>query len=119
MTHDEIKQEAESFFDWPSAKREHVTFTSCMLFAQHCVDKATGWRPIAELTDENLPVWFCQGDQIWIGTKSFDDGWIYTHCHDTHYFDGESESWACVDAEFDDDYKPTHFQHLPQPPEAA
>ena len=115
-----IKKEAESFFDWPSDKRtDIVTLTSCLIFAQHCVDKATAWRPIAELTDENLPVWFCQGDQIWVGTKSFDDGWIYTHCHDTHYFDGESESWTCVDAEFDDDYKPTHFQHLPQPPEAA
>lgn len=48
MTLDQIQQEAESFFDWPSAKREHVTFTSCMLFAQHCVDKATAWRPIAD-----------------------------------------------------------------------
>ena len=120
MTESEINKEAAKFFP-PKRYPFGLAFSQddVVAFAKHCVDKATGWRPIAELTDENLPVWFCQGDQIWVGTKSFDDGWIYTHCHDTHYFDGESESWTCVDAEFDDDYKPTHFQHLPLPPEAA
>jgi len=39
-TNDQIKQEAESFFEWPSDKRDQVTYTSCLLFAKHCADKA-------------------------------------------------------------------------------
>ena len=34
-----IKKEAESFFEWPDNKKSHfVTFTSCLLFAKHCVE---------------------------------------------------------------------------------
>ena len=41
MTHDEIKKEAESFFEWPMDKRTGiVTLTSCLLFAKHCLEKA-------------------------------------------------------------------------------
>lgn len=36
MTLDQIKKEAESFFSWPSDKRDQVTYTSCLLFAEHC-----------------------------------------------------------------------------------
>lgn len=41
MTHDLIKKEAESFFEWPTDKRtDVVTLTSCLLFAKHCVEKS-------------------------------------------------------------------------------
>lgn len=41
MTHDEIKKEANSFFEWPMGKRtDTVTLTSCLLFAKHCVEKS-------------------------------------------------------------------------------
>ena len=118
MTESEINKEAAKFFP-PQRYPFGLAFSQddVVAFAQHCVEKANGWQPIAELTDENLPVWFCQDDRIWVGTKTFDDGWIYTHCHGTHYFNGEF--WTCTYAEFDYDYKPTHFQHLPPPPEAA
>jgi len=35
MTLDEIKAKADTFFDWPSDKRDSVTYTSAMLFAWH------------------------------------------------------------------------------------
>ena len=100
MTHDEIKQEAESFFDWPSAKREHVTFTSCMLFAQHCVDKATGWRPI-----ESAPK----------------DG-TYVIVHIPNYR-GVRIAWnhsgVWIDDERGIEINPTHFMNITKPPGAA
>ena len=44
MTPDQIIAEAEKFFEWPSDKRDQVTYTSCLLFAEHCLKKATAWR---------------------------------------------------------------------------
>ena len=39
MNFELIKQEAESFFEWPTDKRtDIVTLTSCLLFAKHCVE---------------------------------------------------------------------------------
>jgi hypothetical protein len=36
-----IKQEAEHFFEWddPSKKKEYVTYTSCLLFAEYIAKK--------------------------------------------------------------------------------
>ena len=35
MIPEDIKTEAETFFDWPSEERRTVTYTSAMLFAEH------------------------------------------------------------------------------------
>ena len=40
MTLEEAKERAEQFFDWPSDKRETVTYTSALLFAMECVKEA-------------------------------------------------------------------------------
>lgn len=40
MTLDQIKRMADQFFEWDSEKREVVTYTSALLFAQHCVNNA-------------------------------------------------------------------------------
>ena len=41
MNRDQIRQEAESFFEWPDHdKKDHVTTTSCLLFAEHVSKKA-------------------------------------------------------------------------------
>lgn len=36
----EITAAAERFFEWDSEKREVVTYTSALLFAQHCMGNA-------------------------------------------------------------------------------
>ena len=36
----EIQAKAESFFEWPTEDKRHVTTTSALLFAQKCVDDA-------------------------------------------------------------------------------
>ena len=37
MTREEIEQQAEQFFEWPGDNRSTVTYTSALLFAEHCV----------------------------------------------------------------------------------
>ena len=37
MTREEIEQQAEHFFTWPGDDRSTVTYTSALLFAEHCV----------------------------------------------------------------------------------
>ena len=41
MTREEIEQQAEHFFTWPTDDRTCVTYTSALLFAEHCVKEAT------------------------------------------------------------------------------
>lgn len=40
MTLEQIHQEAESFFEWPTDQHLVVTFMSAKLFARHIADKA-------------------------------------------------------------------------------
>ena len=35
MTLEELRKLADSFFEWPTEDRTHVTLTSALLFAQH------------------------------------------------------------------------------------
>ena len=35
MEIERLQQEAERFFEWDTEKRDFVTLTSCLLFAQH------------------------------------------------------------------------------------
>ena len=49
---DEIRSEAERFFEWPGDDHSTVTLTSCILFADHIAAKsasaAQGWIPVSE-----------------------------------------------------------------------
>lgn len=36
-----LKAEAEHFFEWDTDSRDYVTYTSCMLFAEHIADQQT------------------------------------------------------------------------------
>ena len=36
LTREEIKEEAEKFFEWDGERNDLVTFTSAKLFAYHC-----------------------------------------------------------------------------------
>jgi hypothetical protein len=77
------------------------------------------WRLIAdEKPPEGVPVWLAdvEAGDIWCGTFEFEDeGWNFTNTYGQHfYFDG----WKTDTAEWDDDYKPTHWMPLPPLPAA-
>lgn len=40
MTREEIERQAEHFFEWPGDDKTVVTYTSALLFAEHCVKEA-------------------------------------------------------------------------------
>ena len=74
------------------------------------------WNPISIATLPPLGeiVWLWDGKTIWLGGCADDcDGWLWgnTYGHIWHNgtkWDGEIET--------DDDYKPTHWMRLPEPP---
>lgn len=39
MTLDELRQEAEKFYEWPSDTKDHVTLTSSLIFAQLMIQR--------------------------------------------------------------------------------
>ena len=84
-------------------------------------DMLDGWRRIAdELPPLDMPVWLCEPSgrrvRLWIGERSDDpDGWLWTDCMGSAYFDGDK--WSATDAEAED-YHPTHWRQLPRPPNA-
>lgn len=44
MTLDDIGKQAEAFFEFPTENRDHVTTTSCMLFARHIAEQSTAHK---------------------------------------------------------------------------
>jgi hypothetical protein len=68
----------------------------------------------------DLPVWMFLADtgQIVIGCRSeAEEGWLWGECYDGDYWwDNEKRIWKADNCEQDDDYQPTHWQYLPQPP---
>lgn len=44
MTLDDIGKQAEEFFEFPTENRDHVTTTSCVLFARHIAEQATAYK---------------------------------------------------------------------------
>lgn len=49
---------------------------------------------------------------MWIGTHEHaDEGWHYTCCYVLPDYVGPG--WKTLDAEWDDDYQPTHWTPLP------
>lgn len=56
MTLDEIKQEAERLFP---AGDYRITRFDVVDFAQHCMNKATGWRPIEEAPKDESVIHLC------------------------------------------------------------
>lgn len=75
-----------------------------------------GW---AAVCDENMPpmdeiVWLYDGRTIWIGGRADDcDGWLWGNTYGSIWHNGVK--WD-GDLETDDEYKPTHWRRLPEPP---
>ena len=101
MTESEINKEAAKFFP-PQRYPFGLAFSQddVVAFAKHCVDKATGWRPI-----ESAPK----------------DG-TYVIVHIPNYR-GVRIAWnhsgVWIDDERGIEINPTHFMNITKPPEAA
>lgn len=113
MTHDLIKKEAESFFE----ATQGICFTTeAISFAKHCVEKATGWRPIETVPKETevLIGAFIDGKFKWGRSELF-----YEHANE---LEGETFSGWVWSIDYVSDSvaeSPTHWQPLPPAPEAA
>jgi hypothetical protein len=78
------------------------------------------WAPVRA---DNLPplgeiVWLHDGHQSWIGGRDMVDSdfWLWGNTYGSVWHNGVK--WD-GDLETDDDYKPTHWMRLPDPPPAA
>lgn len=77
------------------------------------------WVPTADtarLPDEGVPVWVYEDGRFYIACRVYDsEGWLWARCYGLPYLDKQGK-WQCIDAELDDDYQPTIWQPLPEPP---
>ena len=77
------------------------------------------WVPTADtsrLPPLDLPVWVYEDGYCYIACRAYeDDGWLWAKCYTLPYLDKDGR-WQTVDAEIDDDYLPTLWQPLPEPP---
>lgn len=83
------------------------------------------WIPVAVAMPRlDVPVWLYEPKRgIWVGTRGdTGDGWLWGNTYGSHYYaetTGGKGSWRCHDNDVDDDYSPTHWQALPEAPNAA
>lgn len=82
-----------------------------------------GWQSVGvDLPEMGVPVWLYQpGRGVWIGGRgevNAEDGWLWGNSHrDCYSTAGEGGLlWHSDTLEIDDDYQPTHWMLLPQPP---
>lgn len=81
-----------------------------------------GWEAVC---DDNLPpldeiVWLWDGKRIWLGGRADvpdGEGWLWGNTYGSIWRRKDCE-WE-GDLETDDDYKPTHWMRLPEPPNDA
>lgn len=77
---------------------------------------ASGWRPVCQ---KSMPafgqiVWLFDGKRVWLGGCEDDgEGWLWGNTYGQIWHNGMN--WD-GDLETDDDYKPTHWMPLPEPP---
>ena len=117
MTESEINKEAAKFFP-PQRYPFGLAFSQddVVAFAQHCVEKATGWRPIATVPKETevLIGAFIDGKFKWGRSELF-----YEHANE---LEGETFSGWVWSIDYVSDSvaeSPTHWQPLPPAPEAV
>lgn len=75
------------------------------------------WVQTAErLPDMDLPVWLYENGFVFIGCRGdCGEGWLWAQCYVVPSFNAQG-AWQSVGAEADDDYQPTLWQPLPEPP---
>lgn len=101
-----------------SEKPETKSETSGRVRLERVV-RPLAWVPCALPPEEGVPVWLWDGQRLWIGAREYcnDDpgGWFYGMGYGLSWnsFHGKHE---LSDNEWDDDYQPTHWMPLPEPP---
>jgi hypothetical protein len=82
-------------------------------------DAPDGWVPVAErLPKYETPVWLFDAatGSIWIGGRGeCDDGWLWCNAYHNIWRSSHDNKWES-DLQSDDDYNPTHWMPLPEPP---
>lgn len=78
------------------------------------------WIKCSERTpDEGVPVWLWDGKKVWIGAHEYcnDDpgGWLFGMGYGPNYSTFYAR-WELDSNDWDDDYQPTHWMPLPDPP---
>ncbi len=77
-----------------------------------------GWRRVEDgLPPIGVPVWLYVPDlgQPMLGSREDgEDGWCWCRCYGEPWYD---KGWHISDAEQDDDYHPSHWMPLPEPPQ--
>ncbi|MGS0941595.1 DUF551 domain-containing protein [Pseudomonas luteola] len=70
-----------------------------------------------KLPEIGVPVWLYEpGCTPWIGWRGEDgEFWLWGNCYGSGY-EYQAGEWISVDLIIDDDYQPTHWQPLPDPP---
>ena len=107
---DEIRAEAELFFEWPGDDRSTVTLTSCILFADHIAAPSSpaaqdGWIPVSEGLPESATDVLVYG--INHGSRSYTVAGLF------------SGSWASQETEETTRFEPTHWMPLPSAPKGG
>ena len=70
----------------------------------------------ARLPAFDTPVWLYEDGAAYIGCRSDEsDGWRWAKCYCMPYLD-KTGAWILAEANGDDDYQPTLWQPLPEPP---
>jgi hypothetical protein len=83
------------------------------------------WIPVAvALPEMDVPVWLYEPSRgIWVGARGdTGDGWLWGNTYGSHYHattTGGKGYWRCHDNDADDDYSPTFWMALPEPPPDA
>lgn len=125
MTESEIKQEAEIFF----SRTMFFTDENVEAFAKHCVDKATGWRPIDDDAKSGKPMLVVENGVVlracWVAkfsreaSDTCDDAADYNEETDEYYWPQGWYEWnRHEEIHWVLEAEPTAYMPLPAP-EAA
>jgi hypothetical protein len=78
------------------------------------------WTEISnEPPPPGIPVWLWDGMHIWIGAHDdTGEGWCFGNTYGHIWRNPKTGDWETTDNEWDDDYQPTHWMPLPEPPAA-
>lgn len=66
---------------------------------------------------ENEPVWISTENGMFIGAWTYDgEYWLWGNCYHSQYWNSIEHQWESYEIQVDDDYQPTHWMSLPNPP---